>query len=100
MVMNKRILIVDDEQSVCLFLSLALKNEYQVSTVHSAKGCEKIIDKQDFDLVLLDMIIGRDNGIEVLKTIKERYPRLPVIMMTAFGSIKTSVDAMKNGAWA
>ena len=97
--MNKKILIVDDEQSVCVFLSLALKAEYQVSAVYSAKECAKIMGKQDFDLVLLDMVIGRDDGIEVLKMIKAENPRMPVIMMTAFGSIKTSVDAMKNGAF-
>ena len=58
-----------------------------------------LLEKETFDLVLLDLIIGSHNGVEVLKSIKAYDESIVVIMMTAFGSIKTSVDAMKNGAF-
>jgi len=97
--MKPHVLIIDDEPSICASLSLALKNEYQVKTFNSAQPALELIEKQSFSVVLLDLKIGADNGLEVLKRIKEIDPNLVVIMMTAYGSIGSSVEAMKNGAF-
>lgn len=96
---QKKILIIDDELSSCTFLSLALKKDYFTEYATDAKkGLELLLEKQ-FDLVLLDMVIGNDNGLEILERIKTEKPETGVIMLTAFASIKTSVDAIRKGAF-
>ncbi|MDD4503206.1 MAG: sigma-54 dependent transcriptional regulator [Clostridiaceae bacterium] len=97
--MKRRILIIDDELSTCTLLSLALRQDYDVKYATTAVDGLAMIEHDNFDTVLLDLIIGNDNGVEVLKRIKEYDESIVVIMMTAFGSIKTSVEAMKNGAF-
>lgn len=97
--MKSSILIVDDELSSCTLLSLALEDMYNAEYATSAADAMSLLKTKRFDVVLLDLMIGRDDGIEVLKQIKVHDPQLPVIMITAFGSIKTSVNAMKNGAF-
>jgi len=97
--MKRRILIIDDELSTCTLLSLALRQDYDVKYATTAMDGLTMIEHDSFDTVLLDLIIGNDNGVEVLKRIKEYDESIVVIMMTAFGSIKTSVEAMKNGAF-
>ena len=97
--MKSNILIVDDELSTCTLLSLALEDQYNAEYATSAADALSLVKTKRFDAVLLDLMIGRDDGIEVMKQIKAYDPQLPVVMITAFGSIKTSVNAMKNGAF-
>ena len=97
--MKANILIIDDEVSSCTLLSLALKKEYHVEYAHTAKDGLDMFGTGAFDLVLLDMIIGSDNGLDVLKALKAVDSSVSIIMMTAFGSIKTSVEAMRAGAF-
>ncbi len=94
----KQILIIDDEISICDSLTFLLEDCYEVfSSQNPLEGLE-IIKENEIDVVLLDLKIGEYNGLEVLKTIKSENPTIQVIMMTAYGSIKSSVEAMKNGA--
>jgi len=95
----ERILIIDDEISSCTLLKLALKKDYHVEYAHTAKDGLALFRSGGFDLVLLDMIIGGDNGLEVLREIRKLDESVSVIMMTAFGSIQTSVEAMRSGAF-
>lgn len=97
--MKPHVLIIDDEPSICASLSLALKNDYEVKTFNSAQPALNMIEKQSFTVALLDIKIGTENGLSVLKKIKEMDPGIVVIMMTAYGSIGSSVEAMKNGAF-
>ena len=97
--MKANILIIDDEVSSCTLLSLALKKDYHVEYAHTARDGLDMFGTGAFDLVLLDMIIGSDNGLDVLKQLKAIDSGVSVIMMTAFGSIKTSVEAMRAGAF-
>lgn len=97
--MKPYILIIDDEPSICASLNLALKNDYNVISFNSPKEALDLIEKQNFAVILLDLRIGAENGLSVLKKIKEIDPNVVVIMMTAYGSIGTSVEAMKNGAF-
>ncbi len=97
--MKANILIIDDEVSSCILLSLALKKDYHVEYAHTAKDGVAMFKSSSFDLVLLDMVIGNDNGLEVLKVIKGIDESASIIMMTAFGSIQTSVEAMRAGAF-
>lgn len=97
--MKPRVLIIDDEASICVSLSLALKAEYDVSTTTDPAEGLRLLAEGETDVVLLDLVIGEADGIEVLKKIKAQDPSVTVIMMTAYGSIRSSVTAIKNGAF-
>lgn len=95
-----KILIIDDERAICSSLQFALEDDYEVkATTSPQEGLEWI--KQDrFDLCLLDLKIGEVDGIQVLTELKKLQPDLLVIMMTAYGSISSSVEAIKKGAYS
>ena len=97
--MLPRVLIVDDESSICISLSLALESDYDMAweTDH-IKALERI-QQESFDLILLDMVIGEYNGLDILVKMRSISPRTQVIMMTAYGSIRSSVSAMTRGAF-
>ncbi len=97
--MKRRILIIDDELSTCTMLKLALRDRYDVKYATDALQGLSIFKAERFDLVLLDLMIGEHDGIEILKQIKEHDRDVAVIMITAFGNIKSSVEAIKNGAF-
>lgn len=98
---SKSILIVDDEPNIRRVLSAVFeKAGYQVYTAENGKKALDIIStEQNLDVVLCDLIMPDLNGVEVLKTAREINPRLSLIMITAHGTIKTAVDAMKLGAF-
>lgn len=94
----KKILIIDDEKYICSSLTYALEDKYKIkATTEPRKGIE-IIKTSQIDLVLLDLKIGEVDGLEVLGEIKKINEKIIVIIMTAYGSIISSVDAMKKGA--
>ncbi|HSA79055.1 MAG TPA: sigma-54 dependent transcriptional regulator [Nitrospirota bacterium] len=95
-----KILVVDDEQSMRDFLSIMLKKEgYDVVTAENGGGALKAIQAEIFDLVITDVKMPDIDGIEVLKTVKEVSPETVVIMITAFATAETAVEAMKLGAY-
>ena len=96
--MNRTVYIIDDEPSICVSLQLALKNLYRVKTFTSSLPALANMEAEGADIVLLDLRLGEENGLEVLERIKRIDPNTEVIMMTAFGSIDTSVNAMQKGA--
>ncbi len=97
--MKKNLLIVDDEKSICTFLAIALEDEFEVFTANSSKQALELIEKSKIHMVLLDLMLGNENGLNLLTQIKEKYSEVPVIMMTAYGDINTSVEAIKRGAF-
>ncbi|MFA6878258.1 MAG: response regulator, partial [Fusobacterium sp.] len=97
--MNKKVMIIDDEISICDSLEFALEDKYEVMfTTDPYEGLEKI-KENNIDVVLLDLKIGSINGVDILEKIKEYDKSISVIMMTAYGSIVSSVDAIKKGAF-
>ncbi|MBQ2895228.1 MAG: sigma-54-dependent Fis family transcriptional regulator [Oscillospiraceae bacterium] len=96
--MKHKILVLDDEQGICLFLSMSLEDDYDVLTANTPSQAYKLLESQHVDLVLVDLMLGRRSGLDVLKTIKEKHPRVAVIMMTAYGNVSSSVEAIKLGA--
>ncbi len=96
--MNK-ILIADDDQAINVSLAFALEDEYDVRTALDEQAVKAALEKETIDVVLLDQRFGECDGIELLKWIKQTYPDTCVIMMTAYGSIHTSVEAMARGAY-
>ncbi|MDO9288648.1 MAG: sigma-54 dependent transcriptional regulator [Thermodesulfovibrionales bacterium] len=97
--MKPNILIVDDERDICKALEFLLKREdYAVSAVHSGEDAIKKIKEESFDVVITDLKMGRVDGMTVLEKAKEMSPDTAVIIMTAFASIESAVEAMKRGA--
>ncbi len=98
--MKFNILILDDEQVVCNSMKRILQNEeWLVLTANTYNESSEILDRKNIDLLLLDYKLDETNGIDVLKDIREKYPSLAVIMITAYGSIDIAVEAMKLGAY-
>lgn len=94
-----KILIVDDEPAICSSLSFALEDNYLVKTAGSGEEALAVLAKQEMDIVLLDLRLGNADGMEVLHQIKTLDSSIIVIIMTAYGSIKSSVAAIKAGAF-
>lgn len=97
--MRPRILIVDDESSICISLSLALEADYDMSWETDPMRALERLQEEPFDLVLLDMVIGQYDGLDILVKIRQLAPLVSVIVMTAYGSIRSSVSAMTRGAF-
>jgi two-component system response regulator PilR (NtrC family) len=98
--MKPRILVVDDEESIREFLEIMLKKEgYQVTCVEDGQKAIDILQKKSFDLVISDLQMPNVTGIELLKHVKDNYSDLLFMMITAFGTTETAVDAMKMGAY-
>jgi DNA-binding NtrC family response regulator len=99
-----RILIADDQADVLAALSLLLKGErFQIETASSPAGVLRAIDGQEFDVVLIDLNYARDTtsgseGLDLLSKIRAVDPSLPVVVMTAWGSVELAVEAMRRGA--
>ncbi len=99
-----RILIADDQPDVITALRLLLKGEsYDITPASSPAAALKVIERQDLDLVLIDLNYTRDTtsgseGMELLSRIRTIDPTLPVVVMTAWGSVDIAVEAMRRGA--
>lgn len=98
--MKSRILVVDDEESIREFLEIMLKKEgYEVTTAEDGQKAKEVLTKKSFDMVISDMQMPHVTGIELLKHVKDSYPDVVFMMITAFGTTETAVDAMKMGAY-
>ncbi|MBL7179510.1 MAG: sigma-54-dependent Fis family transcriptional regulator [Desulfobacterales bacterium] len=94
------VLIVDDEKNYPPILSAVLEEEgFETLTANSGQEALDILKHSDVDLVLTDMKMPAMNGIELLEHIKTEDPELPVIMMTAHGTVDKAVEAMQKGAY-
>ena len=97
--MKPKILIVDDEPDICKALEFLLSREgYDVSTANSGESAIAKMEKASFDVILTDLKMGTVDGMAVIERAKEINPETAVIMMTAFASIESAVEAMKKGA--
>ncbi|PJN91732.1 sigma-54-dependent Fis family transcriptional regulator [Bacillus sp. mrc49] len=93
------VLVIDDEPAICNALGFALEDSYQVTTTTDPDEGLRKIENQTFDIVLLDLRIGNKSGLDILLKIKQLAPNVAVIMMTAYSSIDTSIEAIKKGAY-
>jgi len=95
------ILIVDDEKNYPRILSAVLEEEgFETFCANSGYEALEILKNIDVDLVLTDMKMPKMDGIELLGKIKEKDKDLPVIMMTAHGTVDKAVEAMQKGAYS
>jgi two-component system, NtrC family, response regulator len=94
------ILIVDDEKNYLVVLEALLSAEgYETMTAQNANEALRLIDESDLDLILTDMKMPGPSGMDLLVEVKKRKPEVPVIMMTAYGTIEMAVEAMKKQAY-
>ena len=94
-----KILVVDDEESIRDFLQIMLKRDgHLVSVCASGKEALKLCEKEEFSVLVTDIAMPEMNGIELLQKLKQKYPGIAVIVMTAHGSAESAVQAMKLGA--
>jgi DNA-binding NtrC family response regulator len=96
---KEKILIVDDDEGVRQVLSQSLSDAgYRVSSAESGEKAVSAAREETFDLVILDMVLPRVDGMEVLKEITALRPEMPVVMITGYASVETAIKAMKMGA--
>ncbi|MBI4052346.1 MAG: sigma-54-dependent Fis family transcriptional regulator [Elusimicrobia bacterium] len=96
---SEKILVIDDEPGMCRLLKTVLEDaRYGVSSFEKPAEALKTMEGDSFDLVITDIRMPRVNGMEVLKAVKTASPQIPVILITAHGTIDSAVQAMKLGA--
>ncbi|HHT9118413.1 MAG TPA: sigma-54-dependent transcriptional regulator [Candidatus Hypogeohydataceae bacterium YC38] len=95
-----RILVVDDDANIRFFLIEALKKMgYEAEAVQDAESGFSLLDKNPFNLVILDMKLPGISGLEAIQVIKGKDPRIPIIIITAFGSKELALRAVQEGAY-
>jgi len=98
--MAPTILVVDDEPQIRETVSGLLQDEgFEVLTAPEGEAAAKTVREELPDLVLLDVALPGKDGLEILKDLKDQYPTLPVIMISAFGSVENAVRATRLGAY-
>ena len=98
--MKSKLLVVDDEESIREFLEIMLKKEgYQVTLAEDGQQAIDLLKGKSFDMIISDMQMPRVTGIELLKHVKDNHPEIVFMMITAFGTTESAVDAMKMGAY-
>jgi putative two-component system response regulator len=98
MVENPRILVVDDELGPRESLRMILKDQYRIETASTGKQAIDLVQKKEFDLVILDIRMPEMSGIELLRAIRKIAPATEVIMITAYASVETATEALRLGA--
>src|SRR5712691_2846984 len=104
MTTSPRILIADDQPDVLEALRLLIKSEgYHIDAAGSPSGILKALEARDYDVVLMDLNYARDTtsgqeGLDLLTRIQALDSTLPVVVMTAWSSVKVAVEAMRRGA--
>ena len=95
-----RVLVVDDDPEMCRLLSDVLIEEgFSVLTIGSSLEGSKIIKKEEFDVIITDLKMEGLKGLDLLEEAKKMAPLTPVIIITAFGTIESAIQAMKMGAY-
>lgn len=97
---TRKILVVDDEPSVTGSLEVILSGAgFEVLTANSFAAATAILNRTTFDLVITDLRISDASGIDLIKHIKRNTPETEVILMTAYGSLDVTIEAIKAGAY-
>jgi DNA-binding NtrC family response regulator len=99
--MAERILIVDDEIDMLELLELIItdRTEYEVVTTNNPLEVPELLKKQPFDLLLTDLRMPDIDGIELIEMVKQIDDKIPFIIVTAYGTIESAVEAMRKGAF-
>jgi two-component system response regulator GlrR len=98
---KEKILVVDDDRNILQVIRMRLvSGGYYVTSVTGAEAALKLAEKEPFDLALIDLKLNGQDGIKLMESIHHINPHIPVIILTAHGTIKSAVHAMKKGAYS
>lgn len=98
--MKAKILVVDDEESIREFLEIMLRKEgYEITLAEDGQKAKDLLQKKSFDMIISDLQMPNVTGIELLKYVRQDFPEIIFMMITAFGTAETAVEAMKMGAY-
>jgi len=98
--MRRRILIAEDDAVSCRLFAKVLAGEgYQVDWVQTGEEALMQLRQEAYNLLIVDVRMPGMTGLEVTRTVHREYPRLPVVVMTAFGSMETAIEAIREGAF-
>ena len=97
---TSRILVIDDEKNYLMVMQALLADAgYEVTALSDPEMALHFLEESEVDVVITDMKMPKLSGKEVLQRVKKSWPQLPVLIMTAFGSIESAVEAMRYGAF-
>ncbi|HLP40058.1 MAG TPA: sigma-54 dependent transcriptional regulator [Fibrobacteria bacterium] len=98
--MKPTVFLVDDEPSLCELLGVFFeKKGYAPRSAHSVKDGLRLLDGPEPVMAMVDLSLGTESGLTLVKAMMERHPRLPVVVMTAYGTVEKAVEAVKLGAF-
>jgi len=97
--MPERILVVDDELDMLMLLRMIIEDntDYEVETTNNPSEALKMFSEKDYNLVISDLKMPGMDGVELFDELIQMKPGVPVIIITAYGSLETADDAMKKG---
>lgn len=99
--LNKKILVIDDDANILEVVQMRLSAlGYQVTTAKDSKEAKKVLSTTTFNLIILDLRLAEEDGIKLMEEIMGCNPILPIIILTAHGSIESAVEAMRKGAYS
>ncbi len=94
------ILLIDDEEKLRALLKRIISLEgYKVTDIATLCGARHILESQQVDIVLCDVKLGDGNGVDFTKEVKDKYPGIEIILLTAYGNLPDGIQAIKNGAF-
>jgi len=97
--MAERLLIIEDEDTLCESLKrVFIRDGYEVDSADSAEAAFKFLEDRTYDLIITDIILPSISGIELLTKYRKKNPAQKVMVITAYASLTTAVDAIKAGA--
>ena len=96
-----RILVIDDDSNLLEVLKMRLESaDYEVVTALKEEDALKEVREQAFDMSIIDLHLAERNGISVMEDVHKIIPDIPVIILTAYGTIESAVEAMQKGAYS
>ena len=93
------LLVVDDEKNTRDALRRVLEDSFEVFTTADIKGAKSLLGSEPVDVILTDLRLGNESGMQVVEFSRNQEPPIPSVVMTAYGSVETAVEAMRKGAY-
>lgn len=97
--MRPKLLVVDDEKNTREALRRAFEDAFEVFVAANLDGSKNLMKSEPMDVVLTDLRLGNESGLDVLKLCQRQNPQPPCVVMTAYGSVESAVEAMRQGAY-
>jgi len=97
---KERVLVVDDEKRICDSIRLLLqRQDYEVFVAYNGEAALNLLRKESIDLIITDLMMPKVDGFALLEQVKKSYPHTLVIVITGYSSMRSSIEALRNGAY-